>query len=691
MPTLNIAGKTVQVGDEFLKLTPEQQDATVDEIAQSLGIGGAPKPQTGGNVPEFNPHVPGYDPATGEVKRDGGWWDRLGAAATAASDLPIIGPALQAGVKGIAAGAVAPFSDKTFGEIYDQMGKRTQEVQQNHPGYALAGNIVGSSVAMAPIANTAMGARAFGLTGPSLISRMGASGATSLGMGAADMAARGGDIGDITQAGLVSGVIGAAIPGVSAAGRGVAKAVTDRVAPMVRGALNPTGEAGRRVGTSIAIDRANPAGVLGADDFAAASRNSQPIMNADRGGETTRALARAAANQSPEARGVMERATSDRFNEQSSRITKLISRVTGGKTDDLMQVDAIRDAAAAANRPAYQLAESMPAAQNMWHEGFAQLMQAPAMQQAARQATTRGANRAAVEGFTPIRNPFAMGQDGRIGLAGNARPTLQFWNQVKRNLDGMIGKAQRSGDRTQAADLEALRRSLLQMADEAVPEYRAARQGAAAFFGAEDSVDAGRMFARSTRSLPEYKRGILAMKPAEREGFEIGFASELIDQAKSAPDRTNVVRRMFGSPEQREKMTMAFGQQRAREIEAFVRVENAMDMLRGTFGNSTTARQLIEAGVVGGGAWAFTGDFNTGIAASAITAGARYAGKRIEGTVMTKVAELLLSDDPKMIEEAVKLATMSPKYMAALDAITKTVGVGARAAVYAPAARQLSE
>ena len=30
-------------------------------------------------------------------------------------------------------------------------------------------------------------------------------------------------------------------------------------------------------------------------------------------------------------------------------------------------------------------------------------------------------------------------------------------------------------------------------------------------------------------------------------------------------------------------------------------------------------------------------------------------------------------------------------YMAALDAITKTVGVGARAAVYAPAARQLSE
>lgn len=43
MPTLNIAGKKVKVGDEFMSLTPEEQNATVDEIANSFGA--APQQQ----------------------------------------------------------------------------------------------------------------------------------------------------------------------------------------------------------------------------------------------------------------------------------------------------------------------------------------------------------------------------------------------------------------------------------------------------------------------------------------------------------------------------------------------------------------------------------------------------------------------------------------------------------------------
>ena len=39
MTTLNIGGKRVKVDDSFLSLSPEQQNATVDEIAVSLGLG----------------------------------------------------------------------------------------------------------------------------------------------------------------------------------------------------------------------------------------------------------------------------------------------------------------------------------------------------------------------------------------------------------------------------------------------------------------------------------------------------------------------------------------------------------------------------------------------------------------------------------------------------------------------------
>jgi hypothetical protein len=45
MPTLTIGDKRVTVGEEFMQLSPDQQHATVDEIAQQLGVGAtAPAP-----------------------------------------------------------------------------------------------------------------------------------------------------------------------------------------------------------------------------------------------------------------------------------------------------------------------------------------------------------------------------------------------------------------------------------------------------------------------------------------------------------------------------------------------------------------------------------------------------------------------------------------------------------------------
>ena len=45
MATLNINGRRVKVDDSFLSLSPEQQNATVDEIAQSLGAQQSPEAQ----------------------------------------------------------------------------------------------------------------------------------------------------------------------------------------------------------------------------------------------------------------------------------------------------------------------------------------------------------------------------------------------------------------------------------------------------------------------------------------------------------------------------------------------------------------------------------------------------------------------------------------------------------------------
>jgi len=74
MPTLNINGRRVQVDESFLSLSPEQQEATVNEIARSLGVVGEspaapePTPPSGDNLAAFEAGFPaefgGQVPAT---------------------------------------------------------------------------------------------------------------------------------------------------------------------------------------------------------------------------------------------------------------------------------------------------------------------------------------------------------------------------------------------------------------------------------------------------------------------------------------------------------------------------------------------------------------------------------------------------------------------------------------------------
>lgn len=44
MPVLNIGGQRVRVGDEFMSMSPDMQNQTVDEIASSIGVSGARSP-----------------------------------------------------------------------------------------------------------------------------------------------------------------------------------------------------------------------------------------------------------------------------------------------------------------------------------------------------------------------------------------------------------------------------------------------------------------------------------------------------------------------------------------------------------------------------------------------------------------------------------------------------------------------
>ena len=591
--------------------------------------------------------------------------------------IPVIGP-MARDLTDRAQAGIGALMGNDYEEGLKAIQDRRAAINEAAPIANMAGGIVGGIGTFGAAAKAPAIADALGLTG-NLAARVGKSALSGGGIAAADQAVRGGDVFDAAEAGIIGAGVGGAIPAVGAAVRGAVNAGGRVLGPTINAILRPEEEALRRSGAAYARD-AGTAG-WGASDEVAARSAQIPVLNADRGGETVRALTRSVANQSPEARQAIVGVTEDRFAGQGQRAVQVVRDIAGGAVDDIAFQQGIRRAADAANEPAYRRAFTDPNGQVLWDARFASLMEAPAIRAAVSQAETRGANRAVIEGFKPIRNPFNIGADGSVSLRTDAKPSLQFWDQVKRNLDGMIDEAK---DRTLRGDLTALKRQLVEMLDEAVPSYRQARAGAAEFFGAEDALEAGKKFGANMRLVPEAREAFGKFSAPAKAAFRTGYASTLIDRIMAASDRTNVINQTFKSPASRQMIELVFGPAKAKELEAYVRAETLADMLRGAMGNSTTARQLMEMGLGGGAGYVLSGGDLVGAGAGALaTRGARAVGQRVDNRVMQMVAKLLTSDNPNAINLAVQQAMKSPAYMLAMEDLGLMLGAPARGAALA--------
>jgi hypothetical protein len=224
--TLNINGHQVQVDDSFLSLSPDQQNATVDEIAKSLGAQseapGQLSPQVQQYIAKAKARVasgdmtgmPAANPTTGQpgnvpafAPMDMG---KTGTFMTAGAEgVPIIGGLLDKGALNASAGLGSLISGQNFSDVKDQMQTMRDESRAAHPYARMAGNMAGAAIATAPLAATGIGAKAFGVApGMSLPARMGYSALTNGAISGADTAARGGDSRDIAGSTLIGAGIG---------------------------------------------------------------------------------------------------------------------------------------------------------------------------------------------------------------------------------------------------------------------------------------------------------------------------------------------------------------------------------------------------------------------------------------------------------------------------------------------------
>lgn len=722
MPTLNINGQRVKVDDSFLSLSREDQDRTVDEIAASLSGGAAPQQA-------MQPFL-GYDLKNAEKSTNVEWAPGTRGAPAApksvperfmdattttiegiVNGIPILGPATQnladaigGTVAQVASGDLGPVltPDRHAGNtVFQDYRSGAQQRRQGRaaadPLANVAGNFAGAIGSLnAAGAIPALG-EALGMTTTKLLPTMMASGLSSYGLGVGDSLAHGASGQQALTDNIVPSLVSAAIPAAGAAVKAAGRGINNNIIRPIMTAANRDNEAIRRIGAAINMDKTAGQGMTAADN-AVAQQAGADVVNADRFGSATRSLARTASNISQEAKAAFEDLTQQRFFTQGGRAVNFVKQLMGGATDDLRLQDMLRNGAKVANDAAYKAAYAAPQAKAIWTPEIRTLMQADPFRAAIREAEKTGANEAAITGGKAIRNPFVFNADGQVtGLrkladGSTALPNLEFWDIVQRNLRQQAEEASRSGKNLLASQIGQMRTQLLNSLDGAVPAFKKARQGAAGFFGADDAIEAGRKAAMSPRTNPEIERAVAAMKPAEKDAFSVGFSSQLIDMITASRDRVNVINNIFGSESMRQRIAFALGPQRARELEAYVRVEQILDKLRvATQGNSTTAQQLIAAGVIGGGAGllASGGDITQAGTWAWLAAtgrrGMQMLGKRVDDQVMKKVAEMLASGDPKMIERAIQNAALSKQQMDALDGIMRGIELAGRGAVMATA------
>jgi hypothetical protein len=593
-----------------------------------------------------------------------------GAHAAGPAWLPeALGPLpLRTMVGGVRA-ALDPEAYKQYEKARDEFRTAVQQGAEQHPVTSAAGNVTGAlgSAALIPGGAATLPLRA----------RAGISAAIGAGSGALSGAGEGETLGERATGALKGGVLGGAIGGaapplIEAAGAAISP-IASRIASMARGYRDPELEAARRVATTINRDIAvDPQATsrLTNQEAAQSMQAGGPAMMMDLGGETTRALARSAANQSPEGRAILEQFIQDRYRGQTGRVANWL-RDTFNYPDAAAQSEALAQTARTVNKPAYGKAYS-EGANLPFNETLEQITQAPEVQGAIRKAMINAKSEAAKMGFTPPKNPFQFDETGRLKLMSNPdgssmTPNLQFWDIVKRNLD--------QGDRNSQSWSKILRDHL----DELVPSYGDARAGAAHFFDADNALQAGQNFVSKNMTSGDARQALGKMSDQEKQLFQDGFVSKYIDTLQQVGDSRNVLNKIAESPAAREKLNIALGRDKADQLEANLRVEGIMDLARRALGNSTTVRQWTELGLAGTAGYGLSGgginpfESPGAVVAGLLTAGGRYGGQKIEGNVARKIADLLVSRNPNDLKRGIDIIRKNSRLMNMLRSTDKYI------------------
>jgi hypothetical protein len=307
----------------------------------------------------------------------------------------------------------------------------------------------------------------------------------------------------------------------------------------------------------------------------------KPETIIEAGGRNTRALADVVSKY-PGASQIAEQLTEERMAGQAGRVISDFERVFGRRDSALDVADDLIRRRNATSAPLYQQA---------YREGG--VISDPRIDKLMELNAFKDAYKTAIElaDLDGIKLPAKVEDLKRMG--GFDLRTLDY---IKRGLDDVlyVRAVPTSGTGKQViGKLKEKRNEFVGILDEVGPSsYRQARQAFAGPTEVREAIDMGQKFTRLSPS--QLERDFARLSPAEQEGFRLGVLESIRTNVDKGADGSDVLRRVWASPEKRKQLQVILGNNEFRDLSNSLARERVIRQSDVTIsrGSQTMERQL---------------------------------------------------------------------------------------------------
>lgn len=586
MATLEINGRDVEVDDSFLSLTPEQQNATVDEIAASMGA----QPESQGADPKATPVEGGYSAAPG-------WTQPITAFGRGVADIATSGflDEMGAGARWLG-GKVLPWQDEiTYDKALSEVRQDDKVLADQNPVSTIAGQVTGALGIGTKLARHGLSPLGALPASAGLGARFGA--------GMLEGAAYGGAYGFGSGEGLsdrlssaaggtvAGGLIGGAVPVVAAG----LKVATKPIRDAIKARTNPGQYAAEKIG-----ERLSNSGM--SINQAATRMERDGLSMADVGGKSTRNLLRTTTNIPGKAQDRVASQLTLRQMGQGDRLKGVVRDVFADPDGFITAGDKLAKAWSKVGDDVYEPALKRKV---VWTDRLQQFIDEPIFKRGLAQGVKiqRLESLAAGKPFNPVDYAIkGFNEAGDPIISGI--PNMRTLNVAKKGIDAIIGdmKNPLTGKLTEEGRATAMvQKAFIDQIDQWNPEYAKARQVWGGFAKVKEALEFGQKEAL-TISPEAVSKTFKAMSEPERQAARIGIAEAMRKKIDAAGYTQNAILRIFSNRRDVGVLKAAFPD--TKSFGAFRKAIFAEAKKRATYeavkGNSTTASQMMDLMETGG-------------------------------------------------------------------------------------------